>query len=222
MTLPALIPATFAGETRRRVPKVSKNQKVPLWTVEPEGQLFQGVIRVPVSLCHTAEHTNARHQFDNLIKANLARWVEWRRRRGWFLNEKPHVSGPFDPPESDRTRARTFQDRAEKVIGKARQVNAVTEFDYAEEYKWYMAVARFTREEPVYVRLEDMLFMRHLALQHGVDPDRDPGVQNELPEGKDVIEVEGGLDPMVVAEERRQSMGLKREDYLLGKLSDPL
>jgi hypothetical protein len=37
-----------------------------------------------------------------------------------------------------------------------------------------------------------------------------------------VIEVQGGLDPMKVAEERRQRLGLNREDYLMGNLEDPL
>ena len=222
MSLPALIPATFQGDTRRRIPKVSQNKRVPLWTVEPEGQEFQGVIRVPVSLCHTIEHTNARHAFDKLIRANLERWVEWRKRRGWFISEKPRVSGPFDPPEGDRSRAAVFQDRVETKIGRSRDAGAITEFDYAEEYKWYVAEARFTREEPVYVRLEDMLFMRHLALTYGVDPDRDPATSTPLPEAKDELAFEGGLNPLEVAEERRQSMGLKRSDYLIGKLEDPL
>src|SRR3990167_8342790 len=102
MTIPALIPTPAAGDVRRRIPKISQNKRVPLWTVEPDGQLFQGVIRVPLRLCNSEEHTNARHEFDRLIEANLGRWVEWRKRRGWFLSDMPHVSGPFDPPQGDR------------------------------------------------------------------------------------------------------------------------
>lgn len=222
MTMPTLIPSPFQGDTRRRVPRTSKNKRVPLWTVEPDGQLFQGIIRVPVRLCHSQEHTNARHEFDNLISKNLARWVEWRRLRGWFISERPRVNGPYDPPESDRRRANSYQDHVEARIGKSREAQAVTNFDYAEEFKWYIAEARFSREEPVYVRLEDMIFMRHLALTYGVDPDRDPEPNSYLPEAKDLIEVEGGLDPMKVAEERRQSMGLQRKDYLFDEVSKPL
>ena len=222
MTFPRLIPGTFSGDTRRRVPKVSKNQRVPLWTVEADGQLFEGVIRVPVDLCNTAEHTNERLRFDQLILGNLNRWVEWRRRRGWFISEKPRVSGPFDPPEGDREKAPKQFARATKVIGKSREVGVVTDFDYPAEYKWYTAEARFTREDPVMVRLEDMLELRHMALKYEVDPDRDPLPYNELPEPVDDIVVEGGEDPMQVAEERRQRLGLKREDYLMGKLEDPL
>src|SRR3990167_9916229 len=218
--MPRLTPATFQGDTRRRVPKVSKNQRVPLWTVEPDGQLFQGIVRVPLRLCNTEEHTNARHEFENLLRANLARWVEWRRLRGWMLNERPRVQGPFDPPEGDRTGK--YQARAEKVIGHNGDANAVTAFDYPEEIKWYIAEARFKREEPVYVRLEDMITLRHMAFQYQIDPDRDPPTQNALPEPKEELTFEGGLDPMQVAEERRQALGLKREDFLLGKLWEPL
>jgi hypothetical protein len=222
MTFPALIPATFKGDARRRTPPISQNQKVPLWTAEPDGQQFQGVIRVPLRLCNSEEHTNARHEFDKLVRENLARWVEWRRRRGWFITDAPKVSGPWDPPAGDRVKSKSFYKQAVKTIGRNGSAQEVTTFDYGEELKWYIADARFSREEPLYVRLEDMLFFRHLALQYGVDPDRDPGLENELPEGKDVIEVDGGLDPLVVAEERRQSMGLKRKDYLMGRLQDPL
>ena len=220
--MPRLTPMPFAGETRRRVPKVSKNQRVPLWTVEPDGQLFQDIVRVPLRLCNAEEHTNARHEFDNLLVANLARWTEWRRQRGWHLSEKPRVSGPFDPPEEDMVKQRQRFDRATKVIGRVGSAEEIHEFPDAGEFKWYVAEARFTREEPVYVRLSDMLELRHMALRYEVDPDRDPLPYNELPEGKDVIEVEGGLDPLVVAEERRQRLGLKRSDYLMGRLEDPL
>lgn len=220
--MPAIIPTPTAGDVRRRVPKISQNQRVPLWTVEPEGQLFQGVIRVPLRLCNAPEHSNASHEFDRLITANLQRWSEWRKHRGWFIAERPHVSGPFDPPEGDRIKDKARFEHATKRIGKPREVGVSTDFDYAGEIKWYIAEARFTREEPVYVRLEDMLFMRHLALQYGIDPDRDPMTQNDLPEGKDELSFQGGLDPMKVAEERRQSLGLKRKDYLMGRIEEPL
>lgn len=222
MTFPALIPGTFQGDTRRRVPKVSKNKRVPLWTVEPDGQLFQGVFRVPVGLCNTGEHTNERLRFNRLVVQNLQRWVEWRKRRGWFISEKPRVSGPFDPPEGNRKKAGPQYAQAQRVIGKSGEANPITEFDYPEEYKNYVVEARFTREDPVYVRLEDMLELRHMALKYEIDPDRDSLPYTELPEAKEVIDVEGGLDPMKVAEERRQRLGLKREDYLMGRLEDPL
>ena len=231
MTIPAIITGTLAGDTRRRVPATSKNKRVPLWTVEPDGQLFDGVIRVPVSLLERvadgytspSEHTNQRHRFDSFIEQNLARWVHWRSKRGWYVDQESlTVNGPYEPPEGDREKSKKWQDRAEQVIGRVGSAQAITEYDYAEEYQWYIAQARFTRQEPVYVRLEDMLFLRHLAIQYGVDPDRDPPTSTPLPEPKDVIDVEGGLDPMKVAEERRQSLGLKREDYLMGDLSEPL
>ena len=219
--IPALIPGTLETGTRRRVPKASQNRKVPLWTPEPEGQLFQGVIRVPLRLCHTPEHTNARLEFDKLITENLQRWAEWRKRRGWFIQGTPRVNGPYDPPEgSDKDKARYA--RATSQIGRVGSAEEVTSHDHGEEVKWYMAEARFTREEPVYVKLEDHLFMRHLALAYGVDPDRDPGLTNNLPEAKDYIDVEGGIDPMQEAEESRQARGLKRSDYLMGKVWEPL
>lgn len=229
--IPAIIPTPTAGDVRRRTPAASQNKRVPLWTVEPDGQQFDGIIRVPVSLLvkvpggylRPPEHTNLHHRFDRLILENVARWVHWRGKRGWFINrESLHVEGPQDPPHGDREKGKAWTNRAISKIGKPRDVGAITEWDYAEEYQWFIASARFTREEPVYVRLEDMIFLRHLALIYGVDPDRDPPTTNYIPEGADVIEVEGGLDPMKVAAERREALGLKREDYLFGKIWEPL
>lgn len=220
--MPRLIPGVLGGDRRRRVPAVSKSKRVPLWTVEPEGQLFQGIIRVPLRLCHTVEHTNERLEFAKLITANLERWAEWRRQSGWFIGERPRVQGPFDPPATDRKKADTFMRRAITQIGKNGDVGAITNLDPEQDFKWYIAEARFTREEPVYAKLEDMLELRHMALKYDVDPDRDHKPENDLPEAKDELAFEGGLDPMQVAEARRQSLGLKREDYLMGKLEEPL
>jgi hypothetical protein len=161
-----VIPRIISGasSSRHNLPVATLNKRVPLWTVEPDGQLFQGIIRVPAELCHSPEHSNQRLEFNKVILANIERWAEWRKRRGWFLSEKPRVQGPFDPPESDRTQAKAFHARAEAVIGKARDARAITEHDNAGEVKWYIAEARFTREEPLYARLEDMLELRHMAL----------------------------------------------------------
>src|SRR3989304_6102564 len=110
--MPRTSALTFTGETRRRRPKASQNRRVPLWTVEPDGEEFQGVIRVPLRLCNTEEHTNARLEFDKLIVDNLARWTEGRRQRGWIITEAPHVSGPFAPPVGDREKQRKWQGQA--------------------------------------------------------------------------------------------------------------
>jgi len=222
VTMPRTSALTFTGETRRRRPKASQNRRVPLWTVEPEGEEFQGIIRVPLRLCNTEEHSNAHLEFEALITANLARWVEWRRLRGWILTETPLIQGPFDPPEGDREKQAAHQARAESVIGRSGEANAVLDWDYPQELKWYTATARFKRDDPVYVRLEDMLTFRHMALLYGIDPDRDKPLSTPLPAPLDHIEVEGGLDPLQVAEERRQALGLKRSDYLMGELWEPL
>ena len=221
MTMPRIAPMPMKGTQRRRqsFDPASKNMRVPLWTPEVDGQEFDGVIRVPVRLCNTPEHTNDRLQFNGLIIANLQRWVEWRRLRGWIITDKPVVTGPFDPPENERA---GYLNHAVKRIGKAREAEATDYQDYPEEIKWYIAKARFKRDEPVYVRLEDHLFLRHLANLYDVDPDRDPPTVTDLPEPKDEIEVQGGVNLMEVAEERRQMLGVKRKDYLMGKLWEPL
>lgn len=219
-----LTPVVLPGDTRRRLPfeDTPTIRRVPLWTVDPGGQLFQGIIRVPLELCHSEQHTNAGFKFDKLIAENLERWTTWRKLRGWHIAERPRVSGPYDPPQEDKAKSRKFFARAKKQIGRAQGVREITDFEAEAEYKWYIAEARFTREEPVYARLEDMIELRHMALKYDVDPDRDPLPYSDLPEPEDEIAVDGGIDPMQEAEESRQERGLRREDYLIGKLEEPL
>ena len=218
--MPRLIPGVLPTGSRRRLPK--RRNMVPLWTPDPGGQLIEGVIRVPTALCNTTEHTNQRLKFNAWITANLERWVEWRRRKGWFIASDVDVAEPTDPPEGDRLRGKERQAKVEAVIGTNADAGWVDDFDYAQEYQWCVVQARFTREEPLYVGLEDMLFLRHLALKYEVDPDRDFTPFNPLPEPVDEIFVEGGEDPMQVAEARRQRLGLKREDYLFDDVWKPL
>lgn len=202
---PAIAPLTISGGARRRFPwkDSSRSMKVPL---VDEAEELTGKIVVPLRLCNTQEHTNERHEFDKLIRENLARWAEWRRQRGWEMASKPHVEGPYLPPGSDPEKAKDYFARAKKVIGEGRQIRAVTEFDAPEEVRWYFATATFRRSAPVYVGLDDALYLRDL---HRIYSQPEP-------------EDSGWVNPMVYAEERRQRMGIRRKDYLLGRLEDPL
>ena len=215
-----LIPGTLPSGTRRRVPKASQNRKVPLWTVEPDGEEMQGFIRVPVRLANTQEHTNERLEFMALINRELTKWVEWKRKQGWILSGDIETWGPEEPPDSDK--AKVFAEYVVKQVGKSGSAAFNPDFDYPEEFKHYWAKGRFRRETPIYAGLEDMLELRHLALLHGVDPDRDKPLETPLPRPKDFLAFEGGVDPMVLAEERRQAKGIRRKDYLFGPLWRPL
>src|SRR5690348_18221622 len=50
-------------------------------SVEPDGEEYQTVIRVPASLSYTQEHTNERLRFNAFIEHWIAQWIDWRSRR---------------------------------------------------------------------------------------------------------------------------------------------
>ncbi len=216
------IPGTLPTGTYRRLPwrDDSRTMRVPLWTTNAEGEELTGLIKVPVALVGAPLHTNQRLKFEAFLAEQLGRWIEWRARRGWMLNTRPKVTGPFDPLTDGQHDSEKQMARAMAVLGKSGSVQPVIE--EPEEVKWYWATARFKRVDPVYARLEDILFLKELASKNEIDPDQDAHPWNDVDEGPDEIAVDGGIDIMADAERRRQEQGKKRSDYLIGKLEDPL
>lgn len=191
---------TLPGDTRRYVPS-GRSLKVPLWTPLEKGQLFEAKIEVPLRLCWAQPHTNQKHEFDNLIRENLKTWVDWREQGGWRISGFPQVRGPYDVPTKD-----------EKTEGPT-------------DIKWYFASARFVRITPAYVPLDDFLHERDKAALYGVDleADRPPYNDCDAEEPEDSPFADSGwVSPMKWAEEHRQKLGLKREDFLLGDIADPM
>src|SRR3990167_5870125 len=121
--------------------------RVPVFTPDPRGDLIEGHIRVPLKWTHTKPFTNERHQFTQYLAENIRRWVEWREHKGWRLNSKPKVRGPFEAPTT----------------------NAL-----AEKPDWaiYTVSALFQPTEVMTLGLEDAYELRLRALRYGVDPDK--------------------------------------------------
>lgn len=187
--------AKFTGEQRRRVPYRSQagacSLKVELVPDNPEGMLEEGLIRVPERLCNAKPDTNEKHEFDRLINDNLNRWTDWRKARGYECVSKPIVRGPFDPPSPT-----TSEDPLEDGV------------------KWYFAIARFRRSEPLWRPLDEVLYLQDMADLYDVKPTSDPKPWNEIKSNEDT----GWMDPLKHAEERRKKLGLKRADYLFSPL----
>ncbi len=165
----------------------------------------EGRFKVPLRLALTKQHSNERLEFTNLVNTMLSRWTTWLGQRGWTLTTKPIVKGPYQLPTAPRGSEQHLA-RATKVLGKPAEVNPVTTFESNEEFREYRVFARFKRETPMYVRLEDVMFNNDLNRIY-----------------KDEVEEDSGwVNPLEYAEKRRQRLGLKREDYLMGPLGQPL
>lgn len=192
-TNPALVPGT--SDNRRVVAYGRQAGATSLHVplVTPdEGELLEGRFCVPTRLSYTQPHTNDHLQFLACVKENWERWVEWRKRRGW------------DVVEGSR-----------QLSGPFEQPTPTSETETDEDTQCWIFLARFKRSTPLYVGLDDFLEIQRKAELYGV---KDAG----LPWNPDEKGDSGWVNPLTYAEERRQKLGLKREDYLLGPLDEPL
>ena len=159
--------------------------------------MIEGHIRVPLEWTHTMPFTNARHQFTGHIADSIKRWVEWREHKGWKLNSQPKVRGPFEAPTA----------------------NALAE---KPDFAIYTVTAWFQPTEPLSIGFDDAHELQLRAKRYGVDIHKPKPVSTPIEAGKAVIVDSGPFgDPMRMAAERRKQYGLKREDLLIGNLSDP-
>jgi hypothetical protein len=171
--------------------------RVPVFTADAKGDPFEGHIRVPNELVRTKPFTKERHRFQDLIASNVKRWVEWREHKGWRLNSKPKVKGPYDWP--------TANAQAEQP-----------------DYSLYVVTALFQPTETLSMSIDDAWELKRRAELFGVDTSKPKPTSTPIEAGPDVIFDSGPFrDPMVIAEERRQAMGVKREEFLIGPLSEP-
>jgi hypothetical protein len=159
---------------------------------EPEGDVIEGMFHVSARLANTAPDTNERHELERITRENFDRWSQWRAKRGW---EYVNGSLQVNGPYNEPT----FSARDE------------TDTDTVQ----FRMLARFKRTAPIFVGLDDVLQIREMAETYGVGANPMPWNQWE---GKD----SGWVDPLEYAKERRERLGLKRGDFLLGPLDEPL
>lgn len=174
--------------------------RVPIITPDPEGDEIEGRMRVPLRLTphgmgrFSIQLQQERKQY---IAGQLRRWVEWREHRGWRLNSKPHVSGPYDAPV-----ARDGDERPDWAI--------------------YVVRALFVPTEIMTASLEDMLEINQQARRYGVDLWKRKAVESALPRTRGKITSTPQDEPMAAAEKRRQAFGVKRSDYLVVDVVEPI
>ena len=170
---------------------------VPLLPGNERGDLHEGFIRVPLRLVKADVHSNERHEFDRLVAQSIATWADWKQKQGWFIQGTPRVRGPFDPPSASPT----------EIAADIRKYGP---------HKRYTVHARFTREYPKWIPRDADTWFQEQAMTFDVD------LRNQSPESPDEHVETAPHNPMEYAEARRQSLGLKRSDFLIGDLSEPL
>ena len=190
---------TLASGTVRRLPRGgnSRSTFIPLYPGHVDGDLHEGFVRVPQRLVKTAPHTNERHEFDQFIGEQVAKWVAWKEKQGWFINGTPKVRGPFIPPSP----------RNEIVSPDVLKYGP---------HRRYHILARFTREEPQWIPRDADIWLREQAITFDVD------LHKQAPQSPDAKGETDIHDPMQFAEARRQELGLTRKEFLIGDLKTPL
>lgn len=184
------------GVVRDR-PSYRTGVQVPVFPSDPTGDEIEGHIRVPLSMTHTKPFTNERHQFTSLIANHVRTWVEWRERNGWRLNSKPDVKGPYEAPTANAA---------------------------AEKPDWaiYIVKAKFLPTAFMSLGIDDAHELELRARRYGVDTSKPKPTVTPIGKGRDeIVDHEPFEDPMVIAERNRQQYGLRREDLIIGDLSEP-
>lgn len=187
---------------QRRLPRGghTRTPMVDLWPADRKGDLLQGFLRVPIRLVNAPEHSQEKREFDAFIEKNLKRWAEWRAKSGWKLTGEIRVNGPYDPPTEG-----PGMDPIDSTY---------------EEHKRYIITARFNRDTPLWMPIDGMLHIRDLADMYGVDlftSDVKEYGASRAP-ASHIDSSEQAHDPMQYAAERREALGLKREDFLFEPL----
>ncbi len=193
--------AEFATGQRRYTRSYADfgTRPVELVTAGTRGDLIEGHMRVPLRLVGTKQHSKERGEFEALIAQQVKKWVEWREELGWRMDSTPQVKGPFDPPI----------DNPDAEVP---------------DWKEFHVTAYFRPNRPIYAGLEDVYEIEDQAKRFGIDlwdPKPISSLQNQRTRGV-IVDHRPFFDPMQDAEKRRQQYGLKRQDLLMGPLSEPL
>lgn len=182
---------TLPAGMQHRIPRDSTAGIIPLYPARGIGDERQGLIRVPDELTHSKPHSEQRRQFTKLIDQNLTTWCAWLEKKGWVLNSRPKVSGPFDPP-SETERVKPVD----------------------EGMKHYFATAYFTRAYPLYMPYDAAAWYRDEAWKYGEESNAPASVDSEDSHRtvKTILNPER-VDPMKFAAERRERLGIRPDDW---------
>lgn len=193
---------TLPNGTRHRNPHAFGRRAimVPTNTASERGDWQEGFIDLPVRLCRPPKHSNAWHEQQRALEAATRRWEVWKAKKGWRLVSKPRWTGPFDRPTA----------RAGMAMDEGR--------------KRYYVIARFLRTTPFWLSEDAALYLNDQAMLYDVDIWKAGRPDSPMARGKDLIIDNDPTyhDALKDAEERRQELGLKRQDFQFGPLSEPM
>jgi len=195
-------------ETRRRDPWLRSRVQL----VSPQdGEWIEGELKLSRRLAFAERHSNDWLARQSYLMKHVDKWMRWRAAKGYIpIPGTLGISQPYELLEGKPV-----------AMPRPAQFNAD---GVKEDLVGVRCMYRARREKPMYMTYDDFDAQQMWAKRAGIDLNSTKAkpTENTIPEGKDVIEVEGGENPMKVAEARRRKFGLKRKDLLIGELSEPL
>lgn len=195
---------TLPTGVRHRNPDAAgrRSSTIPLMPADVRGDLKEGFIDLPKKYDRLVPHTNEFLARGKSFVEAFTRWCELMQKpKGWDWNKsiKPRWRGPYPLPTA------TAKDEVD-----------------SDKSRWYVT-AYFTRSSPFWIPMEayDWLWEQSTTFDVNLRDSAKPWL--DLGRGKAVIEDNTPfVNPLEVAEARRQELGLKRKDFLIGPIEEPL
>jgi hypothetical protein len=170
---------------------------VELVTSDPRGDVVEGQLSVPSELCADMKDVQLKQRRNDFIASHIRKWVEARERGAMWphypqkLTGKPVISGPFKAP---------------KDVPEAEDP----------DFFIYRVRAYFKPTETVLAGFSDISEIERKAQLFGVNLwEQSPESPMNTRVRKVIRETGQFEDPIKVAEERRNALGVKREDYFV-------
>ena len=189
------------GEVRRRPWRSGSRQMfVPLEPVDRRGDERIGTFTMPAKYAVALPHSNEALTRDRLAREKVDVWVRWRAHEGDYVKGDVDVTGPFPLPTP----------------------NADTQADPT--VVEFRTRAFFVRDDPVRVPLDTFLDRQDSARRHGVSLDTSTVVDShagQVPVAH-ITPTGPSHNPLQIAKARRDRLGLRHSDLVIGDYSRPL
>ncbi len=177
---------TLPSGTRRDTPN-SHSKTVRLLS-PAEGEEHIGYFRVPADAVTFKEHSNDVLRYDRVVVEKIKDWIKWKDRLELAMVSKPIVYIPTDSP--------TTSEGADPVDDGDMRV--------------YVR-ATFRRKTPLFMSLDLFLKRKDEFERYGESLEGKVLAENPMPAVLAHMIADEHRNPMKLAQERRERLGLRRE-----------
>ena len=177
---------TLPSGTRRDTP--NSHSKTVRLTSPAEGEEHIGYFRVPADAVTFKEHSNDVLRYDRVVVEKIKDWIKWKDGLELKMVSKPVVYIPTDSP-AETEGAEPVDDGDMRVYVRA----------------------TFRRKTPLFMSLDLFLERKDEFARYGESIEGKVLAENPMPAVLKHMIADEHRNPMQLAEQRRQKLGLRRE-----------